>query len=136
MDACDNLVGREMQTHDAVVYVELRQWGTPQAARAGNFDFGTEAQQRWRGVTGKGRPANLSAGRYVAQIAIFLQAEAATLSPQQRLVIPQAARVEAEIAADGSHVAQHRRGNCTRRFIKHGVVFAEDRRVLDGAEGG
>src|SRR5208337_2325695 len=125
-----------MQTYDAVVYVELRQWGTPQAIRAGNFDFSSKAQQRrWR-VAGKGCPASVSAGRHMAQVAIFLQAEAATLAPQQRLVVPQAARVEAEIAADGSHVAQHRRGNCPRRFIKHGVVFADERRVLDGAEGG
>src|SRR5271166_140871 len=102
----------------------------------GDLDFSAQAEQSRRSVARKRRPAELSARSDVAQIAILLQAETATLAPQQRLVVPQAARVEAEIAADRTHVAQHRRGNRFRRLVQHRVVFGNERRVLNGAECG
>ena len=68
----------------------------------------------------------------MAQVAIFLQAEAATLAPQQRLVVPKATRIEADIAAQRSHVAQHRRRDGLHRFVKNGIISANERRVFDG----
>src|SRR5664280_1361298 len=71
----------------------------------------------------------------MTKIAVLLEAEAATLAPQRRLVVPQAAGIEAKIAANRSHVAQHRRSDRLHRFVQDGEIFANERRMFDGAKG-
>ena len=63
----------------------------------------------------------------MAKIAILLNAEAATLAPSQRLVVPEAARVEANVSADRAHVAQHRRCDGRRSFGEHRKMLAQVR---------
>src|ERR1035437_5339281 len=70
----------------------------------------------------------------MTKIAIFLEAEAAALPPQQRLVVPQAAGIEAKIAADRSHVAQHRRSDRPYGLVQDGEIFANERRMFDGTK--
>src|SRR5579859_6220591 len=85
--------------------VEVVERNAAGSACTGDFDFGVQAQQGGRRVAGKCRPAFRPAGSDVAQVAIFLDAEAAAFAPGERLVVPEAARVEADVAADGAHVA-------------------------------
>ncbi len=132
--AGDDLVGRKMQTNNAVVDVEVAERDSPYATRPGNLKLGVETQQRRRRVTGKRCPAEVASGRNVAKIAILLQAEAAALAPQQRLVVPQAARIEADVAAQRGHVANHRRCDRLCRFVQHGIISPNQGRVLDCAE--
>ena len=72
----------------------------------------------------------------MTEIAILLNAEPATLAPGQRLVIPKAARVEADISAECAHIAQHWRCHGRRSFGEHGEVLAKVLRFLDRAERG
>ena len=58
----------------------------------------------------------------MAEIAILLDAKAATLAPGERLVVPEAASVEADVATDRAHVAQHRRGYGRCRFREYRIV--------------
>src|SRR5215472_2407832 len=85
----NNLVGRKVQAHDAIVDIELRQRHATNAVRSCHLELRSETQQRWRRVAGECRPAELSARRDVAKIAVLLETEAATLAPQQRLVVPE-----------------------------------------------
>src|SRR5581483_2353487 len=111
--------------------IELAQRGASTTRRANNFDFGIEAQQRGRGVTGKNRPAFRASGRDMAQVTIFLDAEPTRLSPCERLVVPEAARVEADVSPDCAHVAQHGRGDRGRSFGQHRIMLPQKLRMLD-----
>ena len=61
----------------------------------------------------------------MAKIAILLDAEAAGLPPGERLVVPEAASVEANVAAERAHVAQDRRGDGGGSFGEHGIIAAD-----------
>ena len=41
----------------------------------------------------------------MAQVAVFLDAETASFAPGERLVVPQAARVQTDVAANCAHVS-------------------------------
>ena len=70
----------------------------------------------------------------MAEIAILLYAEAAGLSPGERLVIPKAARVQTDIAADRTHIAQDRRCHRRHRLAQYGITASNELRILDRAE--
>ena len=72
----------------------------------------------------------------MAKIAILLDAESAALAPRERLVVPEAARVEADVSADRSHVAQHRRCNGGRSLGKHWIVLLQKTRSFNCAQSG
>jgi len=67
----------------------------------------------------------------VAKIAVFLDAEAARLPPRQRLVVPEAARVEADVSANSSHVPEKGGSHSLRSFDQNRVVLCQEIRVLD-----
>ena len=67
----------------------------------------------------------------MAEVAVFLDAEPARLSPRQRLVVPKAARIKADVPPDRPHVTENGRGDGLRRFDKNGIVLAQESRVLD-----
>jgi hypothetical protein len=67
----------------------------------------------------------------MAKIAIFLDAEAARFSPAERLVVPEAASVEADVSPNRAHIAQHGRSHGPRSFGQHRVVLFKPVRVLD-----
>src|SRR5260370_27406574 len=92
----------------SIAGVKIAEWNSSGSGGADNLDFGVQAQQRWRGIGGKGCPALGSSGSDGAEGAGFLDAEAAGLSPWQRLVVPGASSVEAHGAADGGPVSQQR----------------------------
>ncbi len=117
-------MGLQAAVTRAVAGVKLAERNSACSSSADNFDFRIQAKQRRRRVRRKRRPAFCSAGSHVAEIAVFLDAEPARLSPRQRLVVPEAARVEADVAADRPHVAEYRRGNGLRRFGEDGIVLA------------
>ena len=98
---------------------------------AGDFNLRIQAEQRRRRVARKYRPALRSARSHVAQVAIFLNAESAALAPRERLVVPKAARVEADVAADRSHVAQHGRSHGGSGLGKDGIMLPQKSRTLD-----
>src|ERR1035441_4674703 len=107
-----------MQTHNAIVDVEVCHWDAPQSVGARDLDLRPKAHQRRRRIAREGRPASLSTRSNMAQVAVFLEAESATLAPQQRLVVPEAARVETDIAAQRALVPQYRRRDRLCRVVQ------------------
>src|SRR5215470_500151 len=85
---------------------------------------------------GKCGPALRPARRYMAKVAVFLDAESATLAPGERLVIPQATRIQTDVAADRPHIAQDGRGNGRGGFAENRKVLAEECGALDLTDGG
>ena len=72
----------------------------------------------------------------MADVPVFLDAEAASLAPGQGLVVPEATSIEANVSADRAHVAQHRRCNRRSRFGENGVVLAQKIGTLDRTDRG
>src|SRR5579864_9152419 len=62
--------------------VEVTQGKAPRARDTGDFDFGLQAEQRRRCVAREGRPAGVTAGSHVADVAVLLDAESATFAPR------------------------------------------------------
>src|SRR6516225_3909450 len=120
-----------MQPHNSVVHVEVSKGNSANAVGAGNLNFRSETKQRGRRIARKGRPADFAAGGNVAKVAVLLQAEAAALAPQKRLVVPQATGVKTDVAAERAHVAQHRRRDGLCGLIKNCIVAADEWRVFD-----
>src|SRR5207237_9134679 len=89
-----------------------------------------QAKQSRRCVPGKRRPAFHSTRSNMAEIAVLLDTEATGLSPGERLVVPQAARVETDVAADRAHVAQQGRGDSASSFRQHWVALPQHVRTL------
>src|SRR5271166_3060079 len=116
-----------MQPNDSVIYVELRERHAPQAVGTCDFDLRPQAQQRGGRIARKGRPAGLTAGSDMTQVTVFLKAEAATLPPQQRLVVPEAARIETDVATERTHVSQHRRRNGSGCLVQHRIFTSNKR---------
>ena len=85
--------------------VEVAERQAAHACGTGNLDLGVEAEQRGRRVGGEGGPALGASGSDVAEVAILFDAEAAGLAPGERLVVPEAASVKADVAADSAHVS-------------------------------
>ena len=115
-DARDQLSRIQLAVIVPETRVELSQWNSSDPRGAGNLDFCIQAQERRRRVSRKRSPTFSSTGGDVAQVAVLLDAEAATFAPRQRLVVPQTPGVEADVAAQRSHVAQHRRSHRRRSF--------------------
>ena len=89
--------------------VEICERQRAPARRAGDVDLGAERQQRRRQIAAEGGEAHAAAlRRDVADLAGGLEAMMVGGAPPFALIVEDAARVEAEIAADGAHVAMGR----------------------------
>ena len=96
------------------------------AGGAGDVDLGAERQQRGGKIAGEGRKADAAAlRRDVADGAGGLQAMIVGVTPPFALVIEDAARVEAEIAADRAHVALGGAGDMRGRLRDHGIMLVD-----------
>ena len=67
----------------------------------------------------------------MAKVAIFLDAEAARAPPLKRLVVPETAGIETDVAAQRAHVAQDGRGHGGSRFVQDAVIAPNVFRVLN-----
>src|SRR6516225_8043578 len=88
IDSCDDLAGRQMQPDDSVVHVEVGDGNPSHTIRPNDLNLRSKAQQSRRRVAGKRRPAGSAIRGHVAEVAVLFETEAATLTPQQRLVVP------------------------------------------------
>src|ERR1051325_8162341 len=121
-NSCQQLVLGKLHAIDAVVVIELREPHATRAANGNNLNLRVETKQGGRRIGRKSGPALLSAGRDVTQVAVFLNAKPARFAPCQRLVVPEAARVQADVAADRPHIPQHRGGDRVYLFVQHGIA--------------
>ena len=93
------------------------------ARGSGKIDFGVERQQGRREIPAEGGEADAAAFRRdVTDIAGGLKAMVVGGAPPFALVIEQAARIEAEIAADRSHVAMGGAGDEGGGLRHHRIV--------------
>ena len=89
-----------------------------------------ERHQRGREIAAEGGKAHAAAlGRDVADLAGGLEAVIVGGPPPFALIVEDAARVEADVAADGAHVAMRRPGDGGRR-LRHDGIVRENARVL------
>src|SRR6185369_4656717 len=95
-----------LQPHPLVadVGVEVLYGHAPHSNRPNDFQLRSQAKQRRRRIAGECRPAACPTRRNMAKVAILLNAEPARPPPLQRLVVPDAACVQAYIAAQRTHV--------------------------------
>ena len=99
------LVRCECEMRAAIFDVKLAHRGAPAAVWPGDLDFRAERQQGGRQVAREGRMASLALRRHVTGIAAVLEAIAVGAPPPFALVVVDAARIEAEVAADRGHRA-------------------------------
>ena len=110
--------------------VELLEWNRAPACRTRDVDIGVEREQSWRKIARESCKAHAAALRCdVADGAGCLQAMVIGAPPPFALIVEDAARVEAEIAADGAHVAVRGAGDVRGGLRDDGVVLV-DRGVL------
>src|SRR5579859_1450336 len=114
--------------------IKILQRQTADAPRPNNLYVRSQAQQGRRRISREGRPAACATRSDMAQVAIFLDAETTGPAPLQRLVVPEAARIQTDVAPHGAHVAQDRRGHRGSRLMQHTIVAADEFRVLDGGK--
>src|SRR5690606_3394604 len=86
-----------------------------------------DRHERGRRVRRMRRDALLPHLRDVADVAVLLEAEAQRLTPEVRLIVVRAARVEAEIAPDRAHVAELRPRDEACGACERGRVLADER---------
>ena len=108
--------------------VELCERQRAPARGPDEVDLGAERQQRRRQIAAEGGKAHAAAlRRHVADVARGLEAVIVGRAPPFALIVEDAARVEAEIAADRAHVAMGRAGDCGRRLRHDRIVLARRR---------
>src|SRR5579859_7161704 len=101
---CDYLSRLQSPVVVALAGIKVAKWNSVSLYGAGDFDFSIQAEQRRRSVGGERRPALAPTRRNVTKIAVFLDAKTAGFPPGERLVVPEAASVQANVAADRAHV--------------------------------
>ena len=89
----------------AVFRIKVGKRNAATAGRAGDFDLGAEHHQGRGEIAAEGGVAALALRRDVAGIAAMLEAIVVGVPPPFALIVVDAARIEAEIAADGRHGA-------------------------------
>ena len=105
------------------------------AGRACDVDLGAEREEGRRKIAGEGREADAAAlRRDVANRAGGLQAMIVGVTPPFALVIEDAARVEAEIAADRAHVAMGGPGDMRGRLRDYRIMLVDGRMRGDLAQ--
>ena len=105
------------------------------AGRAGDVDLGAERKEGRGKIAGEGRKAHAAAlRRDVADGAGGLQAVIIGVTPPFALVVEDAARVEAEIAADRAHVAVGGAGDVGGRLRDHGMMLVDGGMLGDLAQ--
>src|SRR5207245_9450666 len=96
-----DFIGPAFQIIDAVVVVEILQRDFALARRRDELYLGAEREQRRRAVGGRHGHAALARRGDPADRAVLLQAEVDRLAPFVVLVVVIAARIEAQVAAEG-----------------------------------
>src|SRR5206468_2635845 len=103
----DNVVATDREVADAVLAVELREIELATAVRVLDRDLRAERDERRHRVSARDRETARARRRDAAHHRwMRLHAVALGAAPEERLVVPIAARVEAEVPADRSHVPQ------------------------------
>src|SRR6185369_11244774 len=106
--------------------VELLQRQSAPARGPDQIHLGAERHQGGRQVAAEGGEAYTAAlRRHVADIARGLEAVVVGRAPPLALIVEDAARVEAQIAADGAHVAVRGPGDRARRLRHHRMVLRD-----------
>src|SRR5262249_24790829 len=106
-----------------VTDIELLERNGARSAGSREIDCGVERQQSRREIAAEGRKANAPAFRcHVADVAGRLEAMIVGGAPPFALVIVEAARVEADIAADRPHVAMSWPGDAAGGLRYYRVV--------------
>ena len=107
----------------AVADIEPLERHRARPRRPGEIDLGAERHQRRREIAAEGGEAHAAAlRRHVADIARGLEAMVVGGAPPFALIVEDAARVEAEIAADRAHVAMRRPGDGAGRLRHHRIM--------------
>ena len=110
--------------------IELLKRDRALAVRAGDVDLGAEREQGGREIAGESGKADAAAFRRdVADGAGGLQAVVIGVAPPFALIVEDAARVEAEIAAERAHVAVGRAGD-VGGGLRHHRIKLDDVGVL------
>src|SRR3974377_1698715 len=109
----------------AVLDIEVRQRNAPWPAGPCDFHLRAAHQQRRRAAPRIGRGATLPLRRDVTDVAAVFEAEAIRAAPPVALIVIDAARVEAQIAADRRKCAvtgsgDRTRGLGQRRLLRRG----------------
>ena len=125
----DELADGQREVRRAVVAVQVVQRHATRAAGCGDLDLGACSQQHRCHVAAERGVAALALRRHVAGVAAALQAPAVAGAPPFALVVVDAARVLAQVAAQRGHAAMagagHRacglrqRGQVTARRARH-----------------
>src|SRR5208282_3623604 len=103
--------GAEPQMRRAVLLEQIVERDPSRAVRAADFGLGSEHQQHRRGIAAIGGVAAVSRRRHVTNRAAVLEAEIVASPPPRALVIENATRIEAEIAAESGARAMGRAGD-------------------------
>src|SRR3974377_1063543 len=109
----------------AVLDIELRQRNAPSPAVPCDFHLRAEHQQRRREIARIGRVATLPLRRDVTDVAAVFEAEAVRAAPPVALIVIDAARVEAQIAADRRKCAVTGSGDRVRGLGQSRVMRRE-----------
>src|SRR5262249_51349596 len=87
----------------AILNINLAQGNSAGASRASNIDFGAKHQQGGRKIAAERGVAALSLRSDMADVPAAFKAISIGVSPPFALIVVDAARIEAQIAADRSH---------------------------------
>ena len=117
-------VSRHRLVLPRIADIEIGERHGARARRSGDVDLGVEREQRRREIAAEGGEAHAAAlRRDMADFAGRLEAMVIGLAPPFALIVEDAARVEREIAADGSHVAVGRAGDVGGGLRHHRIVL-------------
>ena len=126
MNVNQQFVRTLLQIIDAVVVIEPGRLNHPLAQRGNQSKPRANRDHDGNQIAGLHGPAFRASRRHPTHVAVLLQTEVDRLAPFIILIVIIAARVEQQIAANGSHVAQYRRGDRARGTGDYGVVAFND----------
>src|SRR5580704_2450608 len=133
-NASDQLVLLKLHPRIAFIGIKILERDAPQTFRPSNLNRRAKTQQRRRRISRKCSPTFRAARSNMAKIAILLDAKSTGLPPSKRLVVPKAASIETNVAANRSHIAKNRRRNSRGSFRQHRIIAAKLLTALDGRE--
>ena len=119
----------------AVLDIEFAERNAPALLRPGDFDLGSERQQGRCQIAGEGGMAALALRRHMADLAAVLEAVAVGVPPPLTLIVEDAARIEAQIAADRRHGAVARAGDRLGGFGQGAITLGQYRGARQRRDG-
>src|SRR5450759_1469140 len=124
----DELAISQSEMRLAVFNIEFAQGNSAMTLCAGNANFGTKNEQGGRKIAGEGGVTTLSLRGNMANIPAVLEAIGICAPPPFALIVVNAARVEAQIAADRPHDAVTGSGDCLSS-LRECAILGRDHRV-------